>query len=182
MNDSQLVMEHARKFAAQFSGFLKACEIIGNAGALEQLADEAQRRYDDLAAKVDELAGKHRAADEKLVSAAATLDEANARAALIKKIAAAEADEVRARATAHIENAKVLSDGERKTTEAQAAAAARQIIADTHASLEDVTSQVAAQREALAALDNAVATRTASLEQLNQERSALLRKLQGIPE
>lgn len=179
MNDSQLVMEHARKFAAQFSGFLKACEIIGSTGALEQLADEAQKRYDDLAAKADELGAKHRAADEKVVAANAALEQANAQAALIKKIAGDESDEIRANAASFMRDARAVIGQERADALSAANALAVKIAADTQASLEDVTSQVAAQRETLAALDSVVASRTASLEQLKQERSALLRQLQG---
>lgn len=182
MNDSQLVMEHARKFAAQFSGFLKACEIIGNAGALEQLADEAQKRYDDIAGRADDLAGQHRAADEKMATASGTLEQATAQAALIKKIAGDEANEIRANAVSVMAEARAANIQERETALVAANASAAKIIADTHASLDDVKAQVAAQREALDALNNAVAARTAALEMLKQERSALLRQLQGIPE
>lgn len=149
MNDEQLVTEHAQKFAAQFSGFLKACEIIGRGGALGQLADEAQKRYDDIAAKADELAAKHRAADEKLSAASAALEQAIVQAELIKKAAAGEFDGARAQAVSILNDARGAIAQEREAVLKDAQASGARLIADTHASLEDMTAQVAAKKAEL---------------------------------
>lgn len=182
MNDSQLVMEHARKFAAQFQGFLKACEIIGNTGALEQLADEAQKRYDDIAGKADELAARHSAADEKFALATGALDQASMQAALIKKIASDESKEIRAEAMSFMQDARTVIVRERDDAMSAARASAVKLIADTQASLADVKAEVAAQQEALAALNSAIVSRTAVLDGLKQEQSALLQRLRGVAE
>lgn len=182
MTDEQLVAEHARKFAAQFEGFLKACEIIGRGGALGQLADEAQKRYDELAAKADELAAKHAAADERLAAAKIAVDQAQSQAGIIKAAADGEAGAARKEAMSVLEDARTIIAQERAAALESANASAVRLIADTHASLEDVTAQVAARREALDALNNAVVSQAASLERLKQERSALLQRLQEIAE
>lgn len=179
MNDSQLVMEHARKFATQFSGFLKACDIIGSTGALEQLADEAQKRYDDLAAKADDLAVKHAAAEQAMVDGKAALADATTQAALIKKGAADEADTVRAQTVSIMQDARTAIAEERMAALQSANAAAVKIIADTNASLEDVTAKVTERSGALAALDNAIAIRRSQLELIKQDIAALSKKFQA---
>lgn len=158
MNDKQQMFESARKFAAQFSGFMAACEELGKVGSLDQAADEATKRLAEINAEIE-------AANAIASIAKAKQDSENA-ASLAK--AQAEADGIVAAGKRYYSEQVAAGDDAR----AKASKSAEKIVADATAEAEQlaVTTQanLLGSRKELAELTAKIADNTGALAKLTE--------------
>jgi chromosome segregation ATPase len=177
MSDKLQLLADARKFAAQFGAFVKAAEMLGAVGSIEQAEQEARSR---LAAVEAEIAARRQAADGIEETAAARCAALRADADAYR--AAKEAEGNLALSGAKTEADKIVSaaSGEAAGLVAAAKAAA---LADTQASA-DARNELAALKAEIAktkreheAVLAAHGEASAKLDDVNTEISRLKSRL-----
>ena len=134
-SDDDAVFESAKRFAVQFSGFVKAAELWESVSSVKKARDEAQSRLDNISKEVQRIEAT-----------------ANDKAAKILQQAAAELRDAQAKADAII--AKTKAYAETYTRQAQADAAKSKddaatysaAAAEARATLDELNKTIAAQR------------------------------------
>jgi chromosome segregation ATPase len=177
MSDEEEVLQSARKFASQFSGFMKAAEIIGRTATLGAAADEVQARLDALKGKEAELLGKHADATRIKAEAESVLKAAEGQAKA--KLAAAEASAAQIRQDAADHAAELRDQAARAKSDiiAQGHAAADRLRAETETALAGLRGQVAEHSDRLGNLKTDVADKLSQRDQINAALAALKAKI-----
>jgi chromosome segregation ATPase len=167
--DSQRVFDDAKKFAAQFSGFLKAAELWQSVVSIEQAAEESKKRL--AAAQRDETALKDQHAKMQAQAesnAAAALKKADTEAANRKRDADAYVEKRKADVAA--EEQKVI---DAKRMELAGLTNKHENLKQDHATLVDTYNKLGVAVKDRTEEANALA---AKLADLNGKHSALQKK------
>lgn len=173
MNDKQQIWADAQKFGAMFGGFMKAAELLGQAGDSEQFTQEAQQRLDRIKADessilevreadrvrfeqaiLDLRTTAEREIAQQRLDAASLVQNANASAASILEAANSQATTIKTGAET---DAQAIRDG----------------VVTQQATLTDLGTQVTARQSELADLTASVTEKTAQLAELNSQLDAI---------
>lgn len=176
MNDEQIAAEGAKRFAAQFLGFIKAAELLGEVGSIKQAGDEAQTRLDALKTQEADTAAKIEA---DKVAAAEHLKSVNAEIESNKDAAANHI----ANRTAEAETIVSAAQTKAQQTMAEAQASAGRIVDDANQAvasvknrLGELSNMINDRTNEIAALDVTIVTRQQTLDGINAQIAALRAK------
>lgn len=177
MSDLAQIEADARKFAAQYSGFMKACEALGRIASLEQATAEAERRHDAAVAE-DEAYRKKRDEEIEAKHRELSAEHAGVLVAMRKQVDG-ELAEARERAQRVIEQANTHAENLKQSAhDAAGRAAANERIALEHRETLEreigvLKQQLAGQRDHLAAL-------TADVSALAAKRDEILAHIEAL--
>lgn len=167
----------AKKFAAQFSGFLKACEMLGKIENIEKAAKEAQGRLDALRRDEQEMADKQAkalAAERAKIVAAVERDRQQAKEILEAARNEAQRIKLGAQQEAEREAVGIIEQ-------------AKQLAADAQTTLNGLQAQMQSVRGTMGDLQNSINERKQELVDINNQireatgkRSAAERKLEEL--
>ncbi len=176
MNDKQQIRADARKFGAQFGGFMKLAELMGQAGDAEQFAQEAQQRLDKI--KAEEAAILNQRGDDRIKMESEIAD--------LRKAAQAEIAQKTQDAGALLVDAKARAESIVAAAQESAAAMLSSATAEAQgivhavdvqrAKLETLSADIATKQSELSDLSATVTEKTAQLASITQQLADLKAK------
>ena len=164
--DMQRIFEDARKFSAQYAGFIKAAEVMGSLGSIEQAVAEAQQRL-----KAARDAEEKAAHDSMAAGAARQLYHDGEMKRFEAELAAKRREAEQMGAAARAEERSIIDNAHR---------AAENIKMDVNQSVMAVAADVQSHRNKLQETEADIADRQIELVELDRQAQQKRAKLQEI--